>query len=81
MHPRVVRYKRKAATAGIRRFYINDDGSNEPLLEALMDQIVAGLIHYRYWMSEETPGRGRQIDAYDHCLALHGHRHKVNALQ
>ena len=45
-----------------------------------MDQIATGVVHYRYWISGDIPGHGRQVDTYDRCLALHGHHHKVSAL-
>ena len=67
--------------AGIDKFYVHDDYSTQPLLELLLNKVALGEVHYKYWASEDTSGHGRQMETYEHCLASHGHRHKVGLAQ
>ena len=69
--------ERKARNTGIGKFYIHDDYSAHPLLESLLGMIASGEVQYKYWASEDISGHGRQMETYEHCLAAHGHRHKV----
>ena len=65
--------------AGIKRFYVHDDYSTEPMLDALLDKVALGIVHYWYWASPSVHVHGRQVDVYGQCLALHGHQHKVGS--
>ena len=47
------------------------------MLEALLDEVARGVVHYQYWASQDTSGNGRQTETYGHCLAQHGHHHQV----
>ena len=67
--------------AGIDKFYVHDDYSTQPLLELLLNKVALGEVHYKFWASEDTSGHGRQMETYEHCLASHGHRHKVGLAQ
>ncbi len=70
-----------AAIAGIKKFYVHDDYSTQPVLEALLENVALGVIHYQYWASQDTSGHGRQMQTYEQCLDLHGHKHKVCSAQ
>lgn len=62
--------------AGIQTFYINDDNSDPPLFDALVEEIASGIVHYRFWIDDEASEHKSQTSIYDHCLILYGRLHR-----